>query len=388
MTAGHPRRLVRPSPKAVGKTVLVLSMLMLLATLGLGALVVQQTRTLQGSVAYTQEAVDSNVRTLGQVQRELLRLQVLLSTASAGQDGINLQESFVDQRVQEGSLPYQGETLGSADLLDRSRTLASRWTLTVRPAVDAALADQDPLALTAARAQLTALEKDYNQLVSDGEISRKERAGKANDDTRQLLSQTRTLMIGLAITAASFLLFLAVAGLTAQRTRRQREKAAAEMVALNAELRTHALIVHATDNLVVITDGDGRIEWVNDAFVRSTEYPLAAVKGRRPGEVLQGPATDPATIKLMHSAMADGKDFATDVLNYSASGREYWVHIEAYPVRDDAGRIDRFVAIQTDVTDRRRTEEELRNATDTALSLAEEKSGFLATMSHEIRTPL
>jgi CheY-like chemotaxis protein len=46
------------------------------------------------------------------------------------------------------------------------------------------------------------------------------------------------------------------------------------------------------------------------------------------------------------------------------------------------------VAIQTDVTDRRRIEENLREATETALQLAQEKSGFLATMSHEIRTPL
>ena len=33
-------------------------------------------------------------------------------------------------------------------------------------------------------------------------------------------------------------------------------------------------------------------------------------------------------------------------------------------------------------------EQQLRDATETALSLAQEKSAFLATMSHEIRTPL
>ena len=51
---------------------------MLLATTGLGIVVVQQTGTLRSSVAFTQEAVDANVRTLGQAQRELLRLGALL----------------------------------------------------------------------------------------------------------------------------------------------------------------------------------------------------------------------------------------------------------------------------------------------------------------------
>jgi signal transduction histidine kinase/ActR/RegA family two-component response regulator len=90
----------------------------------------------------------------------------------------------------------------------------------------------------------------------------------------------------------------------------------------------------------------------------------------------------------MREAVAQGNGFTVEILNQTADGREYWVHIEAHPVRDDAGKVTRFIAIETDVTDRRRTEETLRQATDTALSLAEEKASFLATMSHEIRTPL
>ena len=155
---------------------------------------------------------------------------------------------------------------------------------------------------------MAALEKNYNQLVSDGEISRKVRAGKANEETRQLLGQTDRLMLFLAVTAGGFLVFLTVAGYASRRSRRQREKAAAELVALNAELRTHALVVHATDNLVVITDVDGRIEWVNDAFVRTTGYSLDAVNGHCPGRVLQGPETDQTTVAVMHEAVRAGED--------------------------------------------------------------------------------
>ncbi len=367
---------------------LALAIVMLLATTGLGILVVQQTGTLRSSVALTQEAVDANVRTLGQTQRELLRLRALLIVTPLETSAIGLTQSFVDQRAQEGALPYQGQTLGSDELLTRSADLAARWTAEVRPAVAAAVAATDPAALAGAADRVAALEKDYNQLVSDGEINRKTRASKANEETRQLLGQTDRLMLFLAVTAGGFLVFLAVAGYASQRVRRHREKAAEELVALNAELRTHALVVHATDNLVVITDADGCIEWVNDAFARTTGYSLEAAHGHCPGQLLQGPATDPATVAVMHDAVLAGEDFAVEVLNYSATGRPYWVHIEAHAVHDDGGLVNRYVAIQTDVTDRRLMEQQLRDATDTALSLAQEKSAFLATMSHEIRTPL
>jgi cbb3-type cytochrome oxidase subunit 3 len=255
------RRTVRrlTATKGVGTVLLALSVLMLAATVTLGVLALDQTRSLQSNVAYTQEAVDSNVRTLGQAQRELLRLQVLLAAPPVDPTALAQQEAFVDQRTQEGALPYQGQTLGSAELLDRSRALAERWTTAVRPTLDTALAADDSAQLAVADAQVMALEKDYNQLVSDGEISRKVRAGKANQETQELLSETGMLMIALGITVALFLLFMAVAAIASRRSLRQREAASATLVALNEELQTHALVVHATDNLVVITNVAGAI---------------------------------------------------------------------------------------------------------------------------------
>jgi len=312
----------------------------------------------------------------------------LLAAPQVDPTAVALEEAFIDQRTQEGALPYQGQTLGSEELLDRSRALALRWTNDVRPVLDTAAAANDPAKLAAAGGLVVMLEKGYNQLVSDGEISRKLRAGRANQETQELLSETGMLMIALGITVALFLLFMAVAAIASRRSLRQREAASATLVALNEELQTHALVVHATDNLVIITNVAGEIEWVNEAFVRTTGYTLDQVKGRCPGAVLQGPNTDPETVRIMGDAVAQGQGFTVEILNKAADGREYWVHIEAHPVRDDGGRVTRFIAIETDVTDRRRTEETLRQATDTALSLAQEKASFLATMSHEIRTPL
>jgi len=59
-----------------------------------------------------------------------------------------------------------------------------------------------------------------------------------------------------------------------------------------------------------------------------------------------------------------------------------------FPIVNEAGVIQAMCGISTDITERKRTEEELRQAKDDAVSASRAKSVFLANMSHEIRTPM
>jgi PAS domain S-box-containing protein len=161
------------------------------------------------------------------------------------------------------------------------------------------------------------------------------------------------------------------------------------------ELTKLSLVASNTDSLVIITDRDGRTEWVNQAFIRRTGYRLEDMVGRKPGQVLQGPQTDPATVALIRASLAEGRSFKAELLNYTRFGEPYWVMFQVSPIRDALGRIERFVSVQTDSTELRRARQELEAARDRAERLAEEarsanqaKSEFLATMSHEIRTPM
>lgn len=151
----------------------------------------------------------------------------------------------------------------------------------------------------------------------------------------------------------------------------------------NAErqLARLALIANRTDNLVVVTDSAGRIEWVNDAFCRLTEYTLTEVQGRKPGEFLQGSETDPKVVARMRERLQRREGFDVEVLNYTKSGRKYWVAIEARPVFNDLGAVSGYVALETDVTLRKQAEKEAREA-------IERRDRFLAMLSHELRNPL
>jgi phosphoserine phosphatase RsbU/P len=133
-----------------------------------------------------------------------------------------------------------------------------------------------------------------------------------------------------------------------------------ELVRSEAEARKLALVASRTDNAVILTDSRGRIEWVNDSFTRITGYTMEEVVGRTPGSFLQGPRTDRETVARIRSIIDSGEGFSTELINYSKSGREYWIAIEVQPVCDAAGRVVHFMAIESDITERKKAEAELQ----------------------------
>ncbi len=142
----------------------------------------------------------------------------------------------------------------------------------------------------------------------------------------------------------------------------ERKRSASALLQSEAEARKLALVAARTDNAVILTDPDGRIEWVNDGFIRITGYELAEAIGRTPGSLLQGPRTDPEAARYMRERQQRGEGFRTEILNYSKSGREYWISVEVQPVHDGDGRLVQFMAIEADITERKRAEEALRRS--------------------------
>ncbi len=114
-----------------------------------------------------------------------------------------------------------------------------------------------------------------------------------------------------------------------------------------------ALVAQHSTNGVIITDADGRIEWVNAAFTVITGFELEEIRGRKPGHFLQGPETDPAAVRRLREAESRGTACRVEILNYRKNGTTFWQIVDMQPVRDHSGRLINFVANQTDITSER-----------------------------------
>jgi PAS domain S-box-containing protein len=119
------------------------------------------------------------------------------------------------------------------------------------------------------------------------------------------------------------------------------------------KLRQLSLIATETINSIIITNKNGEIEWVNKAFEKVTEYSLEEVKGKRPGSFLQGPLSDRNTIRYLSTQIKNGRDFTCELVNYTKSGKPYWIRINGQPLFDNNGNIEQYFAIEEDITEQK-----------------------------------
>jgi PAS domain S-box-containing protein len=116
------------------------------------------------------------------------------------------------------------------------------------------------------------------------------------------------------------------------------------------ELAKLSAVATKTTNQVILTDISGKIVWVNQPFEQLTGYTLDEVIGQKPGDMLQGPASDPLQIDVMRQAIQHDQPFKVDIVNYTKAGEPYWVRIQSDPVLDEHGQLQGFIAIESDIS--------------------------------------
>jgi len=83
---------------------------------------------------------------------------------------------------------------------------------------------------------------------------------------------------------------------------------------------------------VVLTDPEGKTRWINRGFTELCGYTLAELYGRSPGELLQGPATDPGTIQRIRNTLGELKPCSERILNYHKDQHLYYASLNIAPL--------------------------------------------------------
>jgi PAS domain S-box-containing protein len=135
-------------------------------------------------------------------------------------------------------------------------------------------------------------------------------------------------------------------------TRRKQEEAHLRLL--------ESVITNATDAVLVteaepLDEPGPRIIYVNEAFTRMTGYTAEEVTGKTP-RILQGPKSDKQELKRLSDAMRSFQPCEITIKNYHKNGEEFWINFAVSPVTDEKGRHTHFIAIQRDVTQRKKEE--------------------------------
>jgi PAS domain S-box-containing protein len=143
--------------------------------------------------------------------------------------------------------------------------------------------------------------------------------------------------------------------------------------ALQSERDRLETILASIGDAVMVTDPEGRIEYVNPGWTALTGYSAEEAIGRT-SKIHKSGEHSPAFYRDMWETILDGRTWRGEVINRRKDGSTYDAAVTIQPLKDDSGEIINFVGVQHDIS---------------ALKEIDRlKSQFVSDVSHELRTPL
>jgi two-component system cell cycle sensor histidine kinase/response regulator CckA len=127
------------------------------------------------------------------------------------------------------------------------------------------------------------------------------------------------------------------------------------------ELRNLRQAVEQSHATVMITDLDGRIEYVNPSFAHVTGYTAEEALGQNP-RFLKSGRTPLEIYRQLWETILGGRTWSGEICNKRKDGTLFWELDSISPVRDETGVIRHFVAVKEDISERKQLEAQLVQA--------------------------
>ncbi len=132
-----------------------------------------------------------------------------------------------------------------------------------------------------------------------------------------------------------------------------------ERVKKDTKLLTLSMAVQQSDSMIMITDQQGIIEYVNPAFTRNTGWLEDEAVGQSPHILNSGHHPRSFFSNLWHT-LSLCENWHGEIRNRKKDGELYWEYCKISPIINLSGKIVNFVAIKEDISSRKHLQQELR----------------------------
>lgn len=148
------------------------------------------------------------------------------------------------------------------------------------------------------------------------------------------------------------------------------------------QLKTLTAAVEQSPVTVIITDGDGHVEYANPRLTELTGYTLDEVRGQTP-RIFKSGHTPPEIYEQMWATIKSGQLWKGQLLNRKKDGTLFWEDTHISPVIDHAGVIQHFVAVKEDITVRKHQERALKESEERFRTTFEQAAVGIAHISQD-----
>ncbi|UZR97617.1 PAS domain S-box protein [Chondrinema litorale] len=140
------------------------------------------------------------------------------------------------------------------------------------------------------------------------------------------------------------------------------------------EIALLSQIAEEVNNGIIVTGGDGKVEWVNKGFTQISGFSPKNIIGKETGDVLYSEETSKETIAHINKFLKEKIPFNVEVLSYHRLGLPYWNNLQITPLLDSNNNVEKYIYVQQDITEQKNIEERIRKQNQDLINFQAELS--------------